>query len=260
VKQLSDYDCPASHLVVKGKYAISQYRKRGSSVDGKLDARSRARHYHTLSLEELIFDDSLLQEEAISAPQGPSRPTEEEACINILFASLRDSLSAEEDQVLTLRLMDIPWQRVGEMLGQGASEIAKMRKRIATTVWMVWSLPIAEQEHSQDEKRAYSQTPPIPHELPANLVAVLTDQERQALTAYQQGASQESCPTVRSFPTYRVSPAGLCLGELPEATLGYFSQDHSHHEARPPGEIGGPVSKPASRRACHLRGTARSFF
>jgi hypothetical protein len=116
---------------------------------------------------------------------------EEEACINILFASLRDSLSAEEDQVLTLRLMDIPWQRVGEILGQGASEIAKMRKRIATTAWMVWSLPIAEQEHSQDEKRAYTQTPPIPHELPANLVAVLTDQERQALTAYQQGASQE---------------------------------------------------------------------
>jgi hypothetical protein len=51
--------------------------------------------------------------------------------------------------------------------------------------------PIAEQEHSEDEKRAYSQTSPIPHELPANLVAVLTDQEHQALTAYQQGASQE---------------------------------------------------------------------
>jgi DNA-directed RNA polymerase specialized sigma subunit len=190
-KQLSDYNCPASHLVVKAKYAISQYRKRGSSIDGKLDTRSRARQYHILSLEELIFDDGLLREEVIGDPQGPGRPTEEEACINILFAILRDSLSAEENQVLTLRLMDIPWQRVGEILGQGASQISKMRKRIATTAWMVWSLPIAEQEHRQDEKRAYSQTPPIPHELPANLVAVLTDQERQALTAYQQGASQE---------------------------------------------------------------------
>ncbi len=74
---LSDYNCPASHLVVKAKYAISQYRKRGSSVDGKLDTRSRARHYHMLSLEELTFDDGLLWEEAISDPQGPSRPTEE---------------------------------------------------------------------------------------------------------------------------------------------------------------------------------------
>jgi hypothetical protein len=183
--------CPASHLVVKAKYAISQYRKRGSSVDGKLDARSRARHYHLLSLEELSFDDGLLPEEVISDPQGPSRPTEEKACINILYASLRDSLSAEENQVLTLRLMDIPWQRVGEILDQEPREISKMRKRIATAACMVWSLPIVGQDHSQDEKRAYSQTPPIPQELPANLVAVLTDQERQALMAYQQGASQE---------------------------------------------------------------------
>jgi hypothetical protein len=49
-KQRSDYNCSASHLVTKAKYAISQYRKRGSSVDGKLDARSRAKHYHILSL------------------------------------------------------------------------------------------------------------------------------------------------------------------------------------------------------------------
>jgi hypothetical protein len=106
VKQRSDYNCPASHLVVKAKYAISQYRKRGSSVGGKLDTRSRARHYHILSLEELIFDEGLLREEAISDPQGPSRPTEEEACINILFASLRDSLSAEENQLLSLRVIE----------------------------------------------------------------------------------------------------------------------------------------------------------
>ena len=31
----------------------------------------------------------------------------------------------------------------------------------------------------------------FPQEIPANLLAVLTDQERQALEAYQQGASQE---------------------------------------------------------------------
>jgi hypothetical protein len=49
-KQLSDYNCPASHLVVKAKYAISRYRKRGSGVDGKLDTRSRSKHYHILSL------------------------------------------------------------------------------------------------------------------------------------------------------------------------------------------------------------------
>jgi hypothetical protein len=50
---------------------------------------------------------------------------------------------------------------------------------------------MTEQADGQDEKRAYSQTPPIPQQIPANLLAVLTDQERQALAAYQQGASQE---------------------------------------------------------------------
>jgi hypothetical protein len=184
-------NCPASHLVVKAKDAISQYRRRGLSVDGKLDARSRTKHYHILSVEELVFDDGQPREEVIADPRGTSRPTEEEACINILFASLRDNLSAEENQLLTLRLMDIPWQRVGEILGQEPKEISKMRKRIATAACKSWSLPMTEEEDSQDEKRAYSQTPPIPHELPANLLSVLTDQESQALTAYQQGASQE---------------------------------------------------------------------
>jgi hypothetical protein len=42
-----------------------------------------------LSVEEPIVDDGLLREEAIGYPQGPSRLTEEEACIIILFASLR---------------------------------------------------------------------------------------------------------------------------------------------------------------------------
>jgi hypothetical protein len=62
-----------------------------------------------------------------------------------------------------------------------------MNKRVLCSylIWMSWI------EYSPYGKIAYSQTPPIPRELPANLVAVLTDQERQALTAYQQGASQE---------------------------------------------------------------------
>jgi hypothetical protein len=81
-----------------GSVAISQYRKRGSSVDGKLDTRSRNKRYHILTLEEPIVDDDRLREEAIGDPQGPSRPTEEEHCINILFASLRDGLSAKENQ------------------------------------------------------------------------------------------------------------------------------------------------------------------
>ncbi len=51
---------------------------------------------------------------------------------------------------------------------------------------------MTEQKDNQKEKRAYTQTPPLPQELPATLLAVLTDQERQAVEAYQQGASQEA--------------------------------------------------------------------
>ena len=185
-------DCPESHLVVQARSAIYHYRRRGSSVDGKLDDRARLRHYQVFSLEEPIADNGRLKEEAIGDPQGPRRPTEEQACVNILFASLRDSLSAEENQVLSLRLMDIPWQRVAEIQGLGAREISQIRGRIATSAWMIWSLPVTEQKYGQGEKRAYTQTPPIPQELPEDLLEVLTDQERQALAAYQQGASQEA--------------------------------------------------------------------
>ncbi len=185
-------DCPESHLVVQARSAIYHYLRRGSSVDGKLDARSRLRHYQVFSLEEPIADNGRLREEAIGDPQDPRRPTEERACINILFASLRGSLSEAENQALDLRLMDVPWQEVGQILGQGEPEFTALRERITTTVYKCWRLPVTEQKDNHKEKRAYTQTPSLPQELPARLLAVLTDQERLALAAYQQGASQEA--------------------------------------------------------------------
>ena len=107
-------DCPESHLVVQARSAIYHYLRRGSSVDGKLDDRSRLRHYQVFSLEEPIVDNGRLQGEVISDPEAPRRPTEERACINILFDCLRGSLSEAENQALDLRLMDVPWQEVGQ--------------------------------------------------------------------------------------------------------------------------------------------------
>jgi DNA-directed RNA polymerase specialized sigma subunit len=184
--------CPDSHLVVQARSAIYHYRRRGSSVDGKLDARSRLRHYQFLSLEQPIADDNgRLPDEIISDPQGLPRPTEEQALTHALFDCLRDNLSEAEIQALNLRLMDIPWKVVGEILGQEGAEISKIQERITTTVRVIWSRPATEQKENQKEKRAYTQTPPLPKELPANVLAVLADQERQAVEAYQQGASQE---------------------------------------------------------------------
>ena len=55
--------------------------------------------------------------------------------------------------------------------------MSHIRARIAAALCMVLDLPMASQRDSQYEKRAYSVTPPIPQELPANLLIVLTDQE-----------------------------------------------------------------------------------
>ena len=46
-------DCPTSHLIVKARDAIYGYRRRGSSVDGKLYLNGRAKQYQISSLETL---------------------------------------------------------------------------------------------------------------------------------------------------------------------------------------------------------------
>jgi transposase len=96
-----------------------------------------------------------------------------------------------ENRVLGLRLVGTPWKEVGEVLGQGEVEISKIQERITTTARAILSLPGTEQKDDQKEKRAYTQTPELPQELPLTLLAVLNRRERQALEAYQQGASQE---------------------------------------------------------------------
>jgi len=127
-------DCPTSHLIVKARDAIYGYRRRGSSVDGKLDPNGRAKQYEISSLEAPAADDEHPQGETLSDPQEPRRFTEERACTNIVFDSLRDSLSEMENQILTLRLSDCSWKEVGEIMGKSAREIVRIRQRINTTV------------------------------------------------------------------------------------------------------------------------------
>ena len=81
-------DCPESHLVVQARSAIYHYRRKGSSVDGKLDARSRLRHYQVFSLEEPIADNGRLKEEAIGDPRGHGGPPRSKpVSISYLLAS-----------------------------------------------------------------------------------------------------------------------------------------------------------------------------
>ncbi len=120
--------CPYSHLVLKARDAIYHYRVRGSSVDGKLHPVGRSQRYQILNFEDPITDDTLPLAEALADPQAPCRLTEERACRNIFFNDLRDFLSAEENQILTLRLMGTSWLEVRETLGKSISQIAHIRE------------------------------------------------------------------------------------------------------------------------------------
>ena len=120
--------CPDSHLVLKARDAIYQYRRRGSSVDGKLNPVRRSKQYKILSFEDPTTDDTLSLAEALAEPQAPRRITEETACRTIFFDDLRDCLSAEENQILTLRLMGTSWLEVRETLGKSIGQITHSRE------------------------------------------------------------------------------------------------------------------------------------
>lgn len=55
-KLRGDPDCHISHLKVKAKSGIRDYRRRGKSVDGKLNETDRQRHYDTLNIDQVVTE------------------------------------------------------------------------------------------------------------------------------------------------------------------------------------------------------------
>jgi hypothetical protein len=143
-------DCPYSHLVNKARDAIFRYRGKGKSVDGLLYQRGRARRYAFISFEEPIdteagpFEEKASLREVLSDPTQPRRVTEERAFANVLLDNLRERLSLEENQVLTLRLMGVSWKEVGNQLGQGARKMEKMQRSIRESAREIWSVTVPE--------------------------------------------------------------------------------------------------------------------
>lgn len=138
-------DCPYSHLVNKARDAIFRYRQKGKSVDGLLYQRGRARQYKFISFEEPIdsgagpFEERVTLREVLSDPAQPRRVTEERAFANVLLDNLRERLSPEENEVLSLRLMDTPWKEIGNLLGQGPRTLDRMKWTIRESAQEIWS-------------------------------------------------------------------------------------------------------------------------
>jgi hypothetical protein len=143
-------NCPYSHLVNKSRDAIFRYRGKGSSVDGLLYQRGRARQYGIISFEEPIDTEADPSEEqaslreVLSDPTHPRRITEERAFANVLLDNLREHLSQEENEVLALRLMSVSWKEVGEILGHGVRKREKMQRGIRETAREIWTITIPE--------------------------------------------------------------------------------------------------------------------
>ena len=149
-----DPNCPYSHLVNKSRDAIFRYRQKGSSVDGLLYHRGRARQYDIISFEEPIdteagpFEEKASLREVLSDPAQPRQSTEERAFANVLLDDLRENLSATENQALTLRLGGVPWREVGEILGQRPGKTEKMRRSITENVQEIWSVSVPDRAGS----------------------------------------------------------------------------------------------------------------
>jgi hypothetical protein len=112
--------------------------------------RGRARQYDIISFEEPIDNEADPSEEkaslreVLSDPTQPRRVTEERAFANILLDNLQARLSPEENEVLTLRLMGVPWKEVGEILGQRPGEMARMQRSIRENAQVIWSVSVPE--------------------------------------------------------------------------------------------------------------------
>ena len=231
-----DPGCPESHLVVETKDAIYKYRRRGSSVDGKLNQEGRDNHYQMVSLQEPIsHEDERLKEEVTGDPRQPRRPTEEEACTRVLFDLFEDSLTEEEIQALALRLAGIPWEKVGETLGLREWQVSQMREGIEEKALVFWERP---------DPRYY--TP----ELPPALLEVLTEQERRAVGACQRGATQTEAARQSGLSQATVSRILVFVrknrDKLPEEITSRTTRCKNDHRReqflalfynRPPGEL-----------------------
>lgn len=185
--------CPDSHLVVKAKDAIHKYRRRGSSVDGKLYAEGRPMHYQVASLQEPIRDTGDLREGIAGDPRQGLRPTEAHAELSTLFDQFRQNLAQGEREVLELRLTETSWDEIETELSQNRREVDRSRQAMEDKALAIWEKPedVYYSDYYQREKQPYSREADLPEQIPAELLEVLTEQESVALAAYRYGATQE---------------------------------------------------------------------
>ncbi|MDP3065063.1 MAG: sigma factor [Chloroflexota bacterium] len=115
-------DAPVSHLMCKAKEDILDERKRGHSVDGRLDPVTR-RSFRWLieSLDAPRLDGQepladALESGPVHAHNPWESPVEAEAVGRVLYHTLREDLTPREDALLTLLLIGYGPKGAGALL------------------------------------------------------------------------------------------------------------------------------------------------
>lgn len=125
-----DPGCPRSYLFSHAKDAILDYRKKGASVDGKLD-----RTYHRTRVWQLASLDT--GPEVVPAEYSglyfkphQLRPVEDLALADVVYGELVARLTGPQSQYLALRLQGYSGRQVDALMGVNQSRGARLRKEI----------------------------------------------------------------------------------------------------------------------------------
>ena len=121
-------DAPPSHLMQEAKEAILRERKRGCSVDGRLNPTwQRAKTWTTVSLDDpygrLDGTDDALASGPIRAHNLWESPVEGEALGHVLYEMLREILTPKEDALLALFLVGYWNKEAQKLLGLSKKEV-----------------------------------------------------------------------------------------------------------------------------------------
>lgn len=95
---------PRHHLFRRAKHEILDYRKRGKSVDGKLDKTYKRDKVWHLAIMDADPGHVLSQTSSLHYRSRDRRPVEELAVSNLTYWELSKKLTDTEEQYLSLKL------------------------------------------------------------------------------------------------------------------------------------------------------------
>ena len=121
---LANLDSPRNHLFQRARHVIIDYRKRGKSVDGKLNRTHRRRQVWKLA--SLDADPGVAR--AVQSRQP--RPVEDLALARVAYDELRERLTERQAQYLALRLQGYQGTEVDCLLGLSKKQGFLLRRKI----------------------------------------------------------------------------------------------------------------------------------